>query len=386
MVDKLNELKGDLKSVITDEINFVLSKIRANLPVFYDTTPWAASKNMVYQAEPNAYWTSSFWLGMLFLAKEVTKSQEFDDIINKQLESFRNRLDNDIELDTHDIGFLYSLSAVADYKVNGNLKSKELAIRAAQRLMQRYNEKSGVIQAWGNLEDVNENGRMIIDCLMNLPLLFFASENSGDDQYRVAATRHAKQTQKYIVRDNATTYHTYFFDRQTGLGVKGSTAQGFSDDSCWARGQAWGIYGFTLSYIYTGDYSFIETAKEVADYFLSQLPADKVVYWDLIFNDGSNEERDSSAAAIAGCGLLELARQLPITDSRRKNYEEKALEIILSLSQNYTTKDLEDSNAVLKHAVYDKNNDKGVDEAMIWGDYFYFESLVRLNQSWNLYW
>lgn len=371
---------------LSKELEFVIGKIRANAEVFVDTVPWANSEDLVYRASKNDYWTSSFWLGMLFLAKERSQGNEFDEIIATQVKSFEDRLANNVGLDTHDIGFLYTLSAVADYKVNKNLSSMHTAVRAADALMSRYNEKAGIIQAWGNLLDEKENGRMIIDCLMNLPLLYFASNMTGDSRYREAAYRHAKQTQKYIIRDNATTYHTYFFDRESGEGVRGETAQGYSHDSCWARGQAWGIYGFTLSYIHTGDYSFLESAEKVADYFLEQLPSDSVVYWDLEFNDGSNEERDSSAAAIAACGLLELAKQLPQSNPKKDIYEKKAIEIIHSLSANYTTKEISHANGLLKEGVYDKNSNKGVNESTIWGDYFYFESLVRLARSWYMYW
>ncbi|WPC09725.1 glycoside hydrolase family 88 protein [Globicatella sp. PHS-GS-PNBC-21-1553] len=365
---------------------FVLEKIRKNQSKFFDKIPWAASKDLKYPVEENDYWTASFWIGQLFLVKEYFNSNEFDMVIKKQLETFDNRLKNKVELETHDIGFLYILSAIADYKINGTESSKKMAIDAADALMIRFNEKAGIIQAWGKLDDLDEGGRMIIDCLMNLPLLYFATEMTGDDRYRKAANRHAKQTQKYIVRENATTFHTYFFDRRTGEGIKGETAQGFSDDSCWARGQAWGIYGFTLSYLYTGDYSYLETAQLLADYFISQLPSDNVCYWDLVFNDGSHEERDSSAAAIAASGLLELAKQLPLSNNRRQQYEEKAVQIAKSLSQNYITKDNEEADGLLLHAVYDKNSNKGVDESVIWGDYFYVETLVRLGREWNKYW
>lgn len=371
---------------LEQEKNRVIQELEKNKEVFYDTVPGPVSKDGMYEQNSNNYWTSSFWVGMLFLAKEAKRDSSFDDVIAVQMQSFQNRLERNIELDTHDIGFLYILSAIADYKVNGHEESKELAVRAADLLMQRYNEKAGIIQAWGNLNDIKESGRMIIDCLMNLPLLYFASSVTGDDRYRIAATRHAKQTQRYIIRDNATTYHTYFFDRETGDALRGETAQGYSNDSCWARGQAWGIYGFTLSYLYTGDASFLESAIQIADYFISQLPSDSVVYWDLIFNDGSPQERDSSAAAIAACGLLELARQLPLSHPKREVYEKSAVKMVKSLAENYTSKEQSQSNGLLLHGVYDKNSNKGVDECTIWGDYFYVESLVRLTTAWYKYW
>src|SRR5699024_5866028 len=177
MVKEQAKFKGG-EFVLEEEINFVLTKIRDNIPNFYHKVPWAASKDLVYEATPNNYWTSGFWIGMLLLAKEITDSSEFDDVISVQINSFQERLANQIELETHDIGFLYTLSAVADYKVNGNERSKQMAIDAADALMVRYNEKIGIIQAWGNLDDVQESGRMIIDCLMNLSLLYFASEKT----------------------------------------------------------------------------------------------------------------------------------------------------------------------------------------------------------------
>ncbi len=371
---------------LVSEIDFIEKQVRENQKKFKFLVPTAASNNHVYEAEENTDWTASFWLGILFLTKELSNSKDFDRTIESQLASFKERLEKDIALDTHDIGFLYQLSAVADYRLNKNESSKQIAIQAADRLMERYSPKSQIIQAWGDLDDPKQRGRMIIDCLMNLPLLYFATEATGDESYKTAAYNHAKQTQKYIVRDNATTYHTYYFDDVTGVPKYGRTQQGYSDESCWARGQAWGIYGFTLSYLYTGDGSFLETATQLADYFLQELPEDLICYWDLIFKEGSQEEKDSSAAAIAACGLLELSKQLPVSDHRHFDYEEMAVKILGELQKNYTTKQVDGSNGLLLHAVYDKNSLKGVDECVIWGDYFYVEGITRLAKKWYCYW
>ena len=221
---------------------------------------------------------------------------------------------------------------------------------------------------------------------MRTVLISSVTSHSCRESYKTAAYNHAKQTQKYIVRDNATTYHTYYFDDVTGVPKYGRTQQGYSDESCWARGQAWGIYGFTLSYLYTGDGSFLETATQLADYFLQELPEDLICYWDLIFKEGSQEEKDSSAAAIAACGLLELSKQLPVSDHRHFDYEEMAVKILEELQKNYTTKQVDGSNGLLLHAVYDKNSLKGVDECVIWGDYFYVEGITRLAKKWYCYW
>lgn len=368
------------------QIGFTLNKVRGNLETFKELVPPAASLNQIYYPEENIDWTASFWTGMLFLAKELTNSTEFDEVIATQMASFQYRLDEQIELETHDIGFLYILTAIADYQVNGHEASKEMALQAADLLMKRYSPKAKIIQAWGNLDDPDQRGRMIIDCLMNLPLLYFAAKMTGKQEYYEAAYNHAKQTQKYIVRENYTTFHTYYFDTETGEALYGKTQQGYSDDSCWARGQAWGIYGFTLSYLYTGDSSFLETAKNVADYFIQELPEDKICYWDLIFNEGSEEERDSSSAAIAACGLLELSRQLPLNDEKHGYYEKVALELVQALAEKYTTVLQPESNGLLLHGVYDKKTNTGVDECMIWGDYFYLEALTRLAKSWYSFW
>lgn len=366
-------------------IGYILKKIDQNLESFTEQFPAPASKNHVYPAVENVHWTSSFWTGMLWLAYEVTGEKRYREVAEKQRKSYKERIDERKYTDTHDLGFLYSLSCVAEYKLTQNREAKETALKAADLLMERYHEKAGIIQAWGDLKDPAQQGRIIVDCCMNLPLLYWAAQVTGDKKYYDAAYRHVVNAAGYIVRDDASTYHTYHFDVETGKPRFGSTHQGYSDKSCWSRGQAWAIYGFPLSYIHTGDPKLIEETKRVANYFLNHLPEDYVCYWDLIFTDGS-EERDSSAAAIAACGLLEAAKHLPLTDAHKKYYENAALEIVKSLTDNYLTVSCPESNGILMHAVYGKPQGNGVDECNIWGDYYYFEALVRLLKDWKLYW
>jgi len=375
----------ELKTWIETELDFIITKIRENTDYFFEKVPPAASINNRYPAEDHVDWTASFWIGMLWLAKEYTESEEFDAIIHSQMKQFQKRLDEKIGLQTHDIGFLYSLSCVSAYRLTGCEWAREMIIEAADELMVRYYPKAGIIQAWGDLSDPMQQGRLIIDCNMNLPLLYMASQLTGDDTYKNAAYTHAKQAAKYIVREDDSTYHTFYMDVITGKPKYGKTAQGYSDDSCWARGQAWGIYGFTLSYLYTGDTNFLDVAIRLSDYFIERLPEDKVCYWDLIFTTGQ-EERDSSAAAIVVCGLLELSKQLPLSNPKRNQYNEIALEILQSLAKSYTSKESPDCNGILLHAVYSKPDGKGVDECNIWGDYFYMEALIRVYKSWYSYW
>jgi unsaturated chondroitin disaccharide hydrolase len=220
---------------------------------------------------------------------------------------------------------------------------------------------------------------------MNLPLLYWASGETGDPRYREAAARHINTANCCLIRENWSSYHTYFFDTETGEPLRGNTAQGYADDSCWARGQAWGIYGNALSYRYLGDPLLRETGRGLARYFLNRLPEDLVAYWDLIFVDGA-EERDSSAAAIAVCGLLELSAALPSSDPDRRYFQNAALHIAASLARSYTTQGIPESTGILLHGVYSKPDGKGVDECTLFGDYFYTEAMVRLCREWKPYW
>ncbi|MBD1382272.1 glycoside hydrolase family 88 protein [Bacillus sp. IB182487] len=366
-------------------LTHILNKMDQNLEMFTTKYPTPSSVNFNYQPLDNIDWTAGFWTGMLWLAYELTSDEKYRRIAETQLDSFKERIDKRIHVDTHDLGFLYTLSAISAYKLTESNEAKQMALQAADLLVDRYHEKAGILQAWGDLTNPNQRGRMIIDCNMNLPLLYWASEVTGRDKYYQIANSHAWQAARYIVRNDSSTYHTFYMNPETGEPIKGDTHQGFSDESCWSRGQAWAIYGFTLSYLYTNDLRYIDTAKKTANYFLNRLPSDFVCYWDLIFTEG-NEERDSSGAAIAACGLLELSKHLPLLDENKKIYENAALRIILSLSENYTTKNNNQSNGILLQGVYHKRENVGVNECCIWGDYFYFEALVRLIKDWKPYW
>jgi len=366
-------------------MRYAVDKTRSNIPAFRAAWPAPASKNIVYPAIANTEWTSSFWTGMLWLSYEETGDAAFRAAAESQLGDFRARLDGRIATDTHDLGFLYTLSCVAAWRLTGNHSARETALKAADLLMIRYFEKAGIIQAWGDLNDPDQRGRIIIDCAMNLPLLYWASEETGNPYYRDAAARHIAQANAFLIRNDWSTYHTYYFDVDTGLPVRGVTAQGYSDDSCWARGQAWGIYGNALSFRYLRDPVLLEKARGLARYFLDRLPEDLVAYWDLVFTTGP-EERDSSSAAIAACGLLELASHLPVTDPDRRPFEDAALRMLASLAEKYTSEVEPRSNGILLHAVYGKPMGNGVDECNIWGDYFYMEALTRVSRGWRAYW
>ena len=372
-----------------------LRTVDANIAEFGDRYPGDTTVHNRYGLRPptagrpegaNVGWTTSFWPGMLWLAYELTGDEVYLRSASAHARSFADRIERRIDIDTHDLGFLYTLGCVTPWRFTADRAARDAALAAAGHLLTRVLEPAGIIQAWGDLHDPRQRGRTIIDSLMNTPLLFWASEASGDARYATIARRHAVQLRDHILRPDGTTFHTYYWDPETGEPLRGATEQGNADESCWARGQAWGIYGFSLNHRYTGDGSLLQVAQRCADYFLAHLPADQVAYWDLEFSDGSGEERDSSAAAIAASGLVELATQLP-DGARRERYRTAAGRILDSLMDGYSTAAHPRSNALILHGVYDKPKGVGVDEGTLWGDYFYLEALTRtIHPQWNVPW
>ncbi len=360
-----------------------------NLDKFTDQFQSACSVGNFYPPSENVDWTTGFVTGEYWLAYEHTRNDAFKTSALRQVDSFQQRIIDRVNVDHHDMGFLYTPSCVAAYKLTGSETGKKAALMAADNLIGRFQEKGGFIQAWGEL-GAKDNYRLIIDCLLNVPLLFWASDVTGDEKYRRIALAHTKTSLANLVRPDNSTYHTFFFDPETGAPVRGVTHQGYRDGSAWARGQAWGIYGTALSYRYTQDPECIRLFKNVTEYFLSRLPQDLVPYWDLEFVDG-DEPRDSSASAIAACGMLEMAKYLP--EDEAAFYTQKARELAQSLWEHCAVKDKAVSDGLLLHGVYAKNSpynpilkDNGVDECNTWGDYFYMELLTRLTQNWELYW
>ncbi len=370
---------------VTAAMDRVVDQVRCNMEYFGTRFPSSATRNQTYGVIDNIEWTDGFWTGLLWLCYEYTGDDAFKELALKNVGSFLNRVEKRIELDHHDLGFLYSLSCVAGYKLTGSAKGRKAGLLAADKLMERFQEKGGFIQAWGELGD-RDNYRLIIDCLLNIPLLHWASLETGNPVYRNAAVRHYEAACNNVIRDDASAYHTFYFDPETGEPLKGVTRQGYSDDSAWARGQAWGIYGIPLNYRYVKDVSAFNLFKGMTNYFLNRLPEDEVCYWDLIFTDGSEQSRDSSAAAIGVCGIHEMLKYLPEVESDKDTYRHAMHCILRTLMERYTAPEIKAGNPVLLHGVYSWHSGKGVDEGNIWGDYYYMEALTRFYKDWNLYW
>ena len=370
---------------VTAAMDRVADQVRCNMEYFGTRFPSSATRNQTYGVIDNIEWTDGFWTGLLWLCYEYTGDDAFKNLALKNVDSFLNRVEKRIELDHHDLGFLYSLSCVAGYKLTGSAEGRKAGLLAADKLMERFQEKGGFIQAWGEL-GARDNYRLIIDCLLNIPLLHWAFLETGNPVYRNAAVRHYEAACNNVIRDDASAYHTFYFDPWTGEPLKGVTRQGYSDDSAWARGQAWGIYGIPLNYRYVKDDSAFNLFQGMTNYFLNRLPEDQVCYWDLIFTDGSNQSRDSSAAAIGVCGIHEMLKYLPEVESDKNTYRHAMHCILRSLMERYTAPEIKPGNPVLLHGVYSWHSGKGVDEGNIWGDYYYMEALMRFYKDWNLYW
>jgi len=373
--------------VIQTAVAAALRTIDRNLQTFAHTYPGDATENGIYPvrqarlghpAGSNTGWTTGFWPGQLWLSYDLTRDVTYRRAGEVQVERFADRLHEKVGLDHHDVGFLYTLSCVAAWRHAENDLARETALEAADQLMTRFLPRAGVLQAWGTLDDAEQRGRTIVDSLMNLPLLYWTSEQTGNSDYAAAATRHAEQVMTHMVRPDGSTYHTFYFDVDSGAPRYGRTHQGHRDESTWSRGQAWAIYGFALAYRYCRDDRFLQTARRCADVFLANTPSDGVVYWDFDFTEDSSEPRDSSASAIAACGFLQLGSD---------HYHQAARRAVRALWDRCATRGAETSNALILHGTQNKNSGAGVDEGNLFGDYFYVEALTRVSQpDWIPYW
>lgn len=362
-------------------------QVRLNIPVFGTAFPLPCTEKNVYPTSINTDWTPGFYTGMCWLAYEATGDESFRTAGLQQAADFAHRLAVNENLDHHDLGFLYTPSCVAAYKLTGDKTARQAALDAAERLTHRYQPHGQFIQAWGKMDDPKEY-RLIIDCLLNLPLLWWAAQETGDTRYSDIARNHTATAAQTLFRADGSTSHTCFMDPVTGRADHVMTAQGYKADSAWARGQAWGVLGMALACRFTGKAEYLDKFRATAKFFLERLPADGVPYWDLIFTEG-DEPRDSSAAAIAACGLYEALPLLP--EAERPAVQTAADKLLLALAERCTLPKVP-GGGVLAHGVYCKASpyntvkDYGVDECNLWGDYFYMEALVRRTRSWHPYW
>ena len=320
-------------------------------------------------------WCSGFWPGVLWYAYEGSG----DETIRKEAERFTQPIRKIAytSAQNHDIGFMVYCSYGNGYRLTGNKEYKEVLLSAADTLATLYNPTVGSILSWP--EKVDEYAHnTIIDNMMNLELLFWAAKNGGNkDLYNIAVS-HAEVTMKYIVRPDSAVYHLAEFNDKTGEFIKGHTHQGYADESMWARGQTWGIYGFAMSYRETGKKEFLDTSIKLADHFLNRLPEDGIPYWDFDDPKIPNAPKDASAAGVAACGLLELAG-LVKDEQLKEKYVNAATKFITILSSNeYFSGDT--NQALLLHSTGHYPHNSEIDVPIIYADYYYMEALLRLKK------
>jgi len=369
LYDIQSGVKNNLEALTKDAFDYILEKIESNIEPLRGKFPHV-SKNGFWETKENTsddFWTLGFWPGMLWLAYMETKNKKYEKLAYAWMHLLEHRK-NDSD---HDLGFVFYPSFVKGYELTGDIHLRNVALIAADSLLSLFNPKSNFIQT-----RPKERGIAAIDTMMNLFLLWWAYEETKDKRYYDAAFKHSVATMKNLVRDDGSTVHAVKFDPMTGEIIRKFTLQGYSDTSCWSRGQSWAIYGFIVAYEKTKYDDFLITAKRVADYLISHLPDDYIPYWD--FNDPEipNAVKDSSAASIAASALLDLVRFVK-EKAVAIRYRKTASKILQSLTKNYLAKD-KNKPGILIHGCLDKPMGLGIDGCTIFGDYYYMEALTKV--------
>ncbi|MEK3884663.1 glycoside hydrolase family 88 protein [Paenibacillus sp. PL2-23] len=328
------------------------------------------------------HWTNSFFTGMVAYAYELTKERRYLEHLYGYSSLYREKVFGRPLETMHDLGFLYSLYSIAIYKLTGDPAARETAIKAADVLAQRFKLNGRYIQAWGRMDEAEGSfhGWMIADCMMNLPLLYWAWQETGHLYYRDVANAHADTNIAYIIREDGTVSHAYGFDPITGkpLGERNQCAADVG--TYWARGTSWQIYGYALAYRYTGEQRYLEAAQKVADRYLQELGGDGVPVWDFraLEGIGSDTERDPTAAVIVACGLLELAE---VTGNKGQTYRLAAVEMVNAVCKEPYSRWEDTDETIIR---VPKPN--GEFAGGIWGDYFFMEAVLRLQGGSSVFW
>jgi len=365
------QAKVDQLQWVPNALAFSVGRICRNMIQLSEFPEYTCGDRWIF-AE-NGGWVGGHWVGLLWLAYAYTRDVE----IEQQARKWAARLSaRQYDTTTHDLGFLFELSHGIGANLTGDETLKNPALQAARTLRRRFNQKGKFFQAWGDLDaPAAQRGGAIIDTMMNLDLLFWASHETAESCFTEQALAHARTCLKHQVRPDFSTSHGADFDPETGEFIKLSTYQGLSADSCWSRGHSWSIYGFTDCYRATNDPVFLATARCLAEHALSRLPEDLIPYWDYDSLLIPHDVRDSSAAAILGSGLLSLASS-EADASLAQRWTLAAANILRSLWESYTSREsLEPS--LLIHATRSKPEGY-MDQGLIYGDYYFVEGLLRL--------
>lgn len=329
-------------------------------------------------------WTNGFWGGLMW-QMYVGTGKECYKITAETSEKLMDAAFNNMAIWHHDVGFMWHLTSGVNYRLTGNMSSKNRNLIAAMSLMSRYNVDGNFIRCWnGTWRGEDVAGWSIIDCMMNIPILYWASKEIGDSRFAKVAMRHADMSMRDHVREDGSVNHIVMHDTDKAdmvLGVK--KGQGYAEDSCWSRGASWALYGFVLSYIHTKEQRYLDTAKRVAKYFVEET---KKTGWlpRLDFRQPAEPlYYDSTAGAIASCGLIELAKLT--TGSESVEFLSWALNILKAMEKNWCDwTEEEDSVLQMGSLMYDNENEKHI--PIIYGDYFFAEAILKLKGTDFLAW
>jgi unsaturated chondroitin disaccharide hydrolase len=327
-------------------------------------------------------WTSGFLPGSLWYLFEATGDTRWRDAAQRYTEGLEELKDHK---GTHDLGFMLYCSYGNGLRLTGDPKYREVLLTGAESLSTRFNPKVGAIKSWDS-----ETWKpappwkypVIIDNMMNLELLTWATEAGRDPRFRAIAVAHADTTLRHHFRPDASSYHVVDYSPATGEVVARQTRQGTSDDSAWSRGQAWGLYGYTMMYRETKDRAYLEQARQIAAFFMHhpRLPADKVPYWDFDAKDIPHTHRDASAAAIVSSALFELSTFVdPKAAVEYRAFAEAQLRSLASPA--YRAPLGENGGFLIMHCVGDLPRDGEIDAPLIYADYYFLEALLRLKAS-----
>lgn len=324
------------------------------------------------------WWTNGFWSGMMWQMYHATEKE----LYKKTAELNEAALDKAFEIYTglhHDVGFMWLHTAVANFRLTGNERSKARGLHAAHLLAGRYNPRGKYIRSWNR----DRAGWVIIDSMLNIPMLYWAEKEIGDPRFRYIAEDHADKVMNQIVRPDGSVNHIGVFDPTNGELIETPAGQGYASGSSWSRGQAWAIYGFALSYLHTGKTDYLETAKKVAHYFISEVAKTD---WIPVVDFRAPQEPvmiDTSAGMCAACGLLEISKH--VDEYEKALYIDAAINILQATEEKYAIWDKE-KDGLIDYSTGSYHEEKWTEVPIIYADYYFVEAILRLLDKDFLIW
>ncbi len=363
--DPLSNLRPKLKQAL----EFGQQQVRRLIQAHPDFFPmYTRSGRWKHAGEAWTNWCEGFLGGMMWIFYEETGENFWRQQAEHYSRLIEGRKD---DRSVHDLGFLFLSTYGRWHRMEGGAALQDVLVHAGRTLALRFQESGGYLRSFVAPES------LFIDIMMNVGIVFYAAEASGDDALRQIATRHSFTTRRFLVRGDGSTAHEGIFDVRTGEFLRQTTHQGYRGDSCWSRGLAWALYGFGTAYGYTQEEKFLRTAETCAEFFIENTPEHGVPPWDYDAPEPQRQQVDSSAAAIAASGLLQLYG-LAIASDKRESYLKGALRILDTLtSAEYLAVDEPEWEGILKHGVYHIHKGLGVDESVMWGEYFFMEAVQK---------